>query len=307
MNTNRLRRTLLASLVVAAVAVPVSGAATRAGIPAPAAVVFDAGDTPQARYAANRVAVAEAARTAEAHGDRRRAGRLRALAAADRRLLAFDGHGTGRIVEVFGDLERARRIAVLVPGSDVNLDTYGGRFRRGAAALSAELGPDAAVVAWLGYDTPETVGPEVLTPGRADEAAPELRAFMGLLRSFNPDARMSALCHSYGSVVCGRAARGLDVTDLVLYGSPGTGADTAAGLGTAARVWVGRGADDWIARVPHVDVEVFGTKLGLGPDPSEPSFGARPFAAGDGGHGDYLEAGTVPLRSIARIVKGDVA
>ncbi|HEY9371397.1 alpha/beta hydrolase, partial [Streptomyces sp.] len=244
---------------------------------------------------------------AEAHGDRKRAGRLRALAAADRELLAFEGHGTGRIVEVFGDLEKARRIAVVVPGSDVNLDTYGGRFRRGAAALSAELGPDAAVVAWLGYDTPDTVGPEVLTPGRADEAAPELRAFISQLRTFNPDAAISALCHSYGSVVCGRAARGLDVTDLVLYGSPGTGADSAAALATPARVWAGRASGDWIASVPHAQVELFGTTLGLGPDPAEPGFGARPFAAGDGGHGDYLEAGTVPLRSIARIVKGELA
>ncbi|WP_418958258.1 alpha/beta hydrolase [Streptomyces tritici] len=301
MKTHRLRRTLLASLLVAAVAVPLSGAATRAAVPAPAALAFTAADRPAERYAANRTALAEAARLAAAHGDRRRATNLRALAGG--RLLAFDGRGRGRIAEVFGDLERARRIAVLVPGSDVRLDTYGGRFRRGAAALSARLGPDAAVVTWLGYDTPDTAGPEVLTPGRAEEAAPGLRAFVGLLRAFNADAPVAALCHSYGAVVCGRAARGLDVTDLVLYGSPGTGADTAAQLGTGARVWAGRASGDWVARLPHARVELFGTTLGLGPDPAEPAFGARRFAVGDGGHGDYLEPGGAGLRAIAALVE----
>ncbi|MFG2330069.1 alpha/beta hydrolase [Streptomyces sp. NPDC048604] len=301
MNTNRLRRTLLASLLVAAVAVPLSGAVTRAAVPAPDAVAFGPADRPAERYAANRLAVAEAARLAAGHGDRRRAASLRAL--AGRQLLAFDGRGRGRIVEVFGDLERARRIAVLVPGSDVRLDTYGGRFRRGAAALSERLGPDTAVVAWLGYDTPDTVGPEVLTPGRADDAAPRLRDFVALLRSFNPSARVSALCHSYGSVVCGRAAPGLGVTDLVLYGSPGTGADTAAALGTRARVWAGRASGDWVERLPHARVELFGTTLGLGPDPAEPAFGARPFAAGDGGHGDYLEPDGPALGAVAAIVE----
>ncbi|WP_406862225.1 alpha/beta hydrolase [Streptomyces sp. HUAS MG47] len=301
MKTNRLRRTLLASLLVAAVAVPLSGAATRATVPAPDAVVSGAADRPAQRYAAHRAAVAEAARLADGHGDRRRARNLRAL--ADSRLLAFDGRGRGRIVEVFGDLERARRIAVLVPGSDVRLDTYGGRFRRGAAALSARLGPDAAVVAWLGYDTPDTVGPEVLTPGRADTAAPGLRALVDLLRTFNPPARISALCHSYGAVVCGRAAHGLDVTDLVLYGSPGTGADTAAALGTRARVWASRASGDWVAHLPHANVDLLGTTLGLGPDPTEPAFGARPFATGPGGHGDYLERGSTGLRAMAAIVE----
>jgi hypothetical protein len=33
-------------------------------------------------------------------------------------------------------------------------------------------------------------------------------------------------------------------------------------------------------------------------------FGARIFAAGSGGHSDYLKPGSVPLRSIAAIVSG---
>jgi hypothetical protein len=52
-------------------------------------------------------------------------------------------------------------------------------------------------------------------------------------------------------------------------------------------------------RLPFVD-------LGLGStDPVSDEFGAHVFAAGDGGHSDYLEPGSVPLGNIARIVSGE--
>ncbi|WP_405396399.1 hypothetical protein [Microbispora hainanensis] len=47
----------------------------------------------------------------------------------------------------------------------------------------------------------------------------------------------------------------------------------------------------------------FGT-IGLGADPMAPGFGARIFAAGDGGHSDYLDDGSPALASIARILPG---
>jgi hypothetical protein len=162
------------------------------------------------------------------------------------------------------------------------------------------------VVAWLGYTTPATVSTTVTTTGRADEAAPALRAFLrDLRRVTGPHTRVALLCHSYGSVVCGRAADGLDVDDLVLLGSPGTGADSAAGLRTRARVWAARGTDDWVADVPHVSVGLFGTTLGFGTDPVSPSFGADVFAAGDGGHSDYFRPGSASLANLARIVLGE--
>ncbi|MEV6393980.1 alpha/beta hydrolase [Streptomyces sp. NPDC051907] len=302
MKTNRFRRGLLAALVIAAVAVPVSAAA-RPETPAPQPVAFGASATPEGRYAANRENAAEAARMAEDHGDRKRASRLRALAAPDRQLLAFDGRGSGRTVEVLGDLGRAERIAVLVPGADTSIDTYG-RLRAGATALHDRLGPSVAVVAWLGYETPGTISSDALTPERAEGAAPALRDFVRELRRHSPRAEVSALCHSYGSVVCAHAARGLDVDDLVLYGSPGTGFDSVAELGTGARVWAGRGGDDWIADVPHTSVELFGAEVGFGTDPVSPAFGARSFDAGDGGHSDYLRPGSESLAGIARIVRG---
>ncbi|MFS8199147.1 alpha/beta hydrolase (plasmid) [Streptomyces sp. CWNU-52B] len=304
----RLRRGLLAALVTAAVVVPVSAAATRPGIPAPAPAHIGTltATTLDRAYAANRTNAAEAARLAADHGDHGRASAVRGMADPARHFLSFDARGSGRAVEVLGDLTRADRLAVLVPGSDTTLDTYE-RFREGAAALHHRLGARAAVIAWLGYRTPGTISPEVLTMGRAEEAAPHLHAFIGELRTLNDHARISLLCHSYGTAVGAGAVSGLDVSDLVFIGSPGTGAESAADLRTTARVWAGRGADDWIGGVPHAQADLFGTTVGFGTDPVSAAFGARVFAAGDGGHSDYYRPGSESLENLARIVLGRTA
>ncbi|TXS10309.1 alpha/beta hydrolase, partial [Streptomyces sp. wa22] len=238
--SSRARRALLAALVTTSVALPVSGAARPAAVPAPApAVLAPLGTVTaselDARYAAGRLEIRAARDMATRHGDSRRAAALGDMAGPGRQFLTFDGRDGGRSAEVLGDLSRARRIAVLVPGAGVDLDHYG-RLRRGAQTLLDELGGGSAVVAWLGYRTPTTLGPSSLTAARADEAAPGLRAFVAELTTATPDARVTVLCHSYGSVVCARAASGLDVADIVLYGSPGTGAGSAAGLHTRATV-----------------------------------------------------------------------
>ncbi|MFF0161708.1 alpha/beta hydrolase [Streptomyces sp. NPDC005263] len=313
--------------------VPLSGAARPAiPAPAPAALGKVTATTLEDAYAANRANAERASRMADAHDDRARAATDRAMAALSRHFLTFDGRGAGRTAEVLGDLAHADRVAVLVPGSDTSLDTYD-RFRATATHLRTELnrqtaestatrtrtrtrtgtatgtgtgtGHRTAVVAWLGYETPATVSLTVATSGRAEQAAPRLREFIRQLRGIvGEKARLSLLCHSYGSVVCGRAAAGLDVDDIALVGSPGTGADTAAGLRTRARVWAARGADDWVGEVPHVKTDLFGTTVGFGTDPTSPSFGARVFAAGDGGHSDYFAPGSVSLTNLARIVLG---
>ncbi|WP_078851542.1 alpha/beta hydrolase [Streptomyces sp. NRRL S-237] len=299
----RLRRGLLAALVAAAVVVPVSAAASP-NVPAPAPATFSEDATPLSRYAANSANLAEAARTAEDADRPGRAARLRAMSAAGAaQFLTFDGRGKGRAVEVFGELESADRVAVLVPGSDTTLDTYE-RFRAGAVSLQQRLQaehPRSAVVAWLGYDTPGTVSTTVLSADRADDAAAELAPFLRRLRVISgPGARLSLLCHSYGSVVCARTVTGSAVGDVVLFGSPGTGAGSARELPTAARVWAGRGSEDWIGNVPHVRLG----DIGFGTDPVDPAFGARVFDAGAVGHSDYLKPGTESLDSLAAIVLG---
>ncbi|MEV7220218.1 alpha/beta hydrolase [Streptomyces sp. NPDC093681] len=306
------RRAGCAALIAGAVALPLSGAA-RPEIPAPvpAALAAPTAATLEKAYAANRANAAQASRMAADHGDRHRAAADRAMAAPSRHLLAFDGRGAGLVTEVLGDLAHAGRVAVLVPGSDTSIDTYG-RFRAAALALHRQLVADApagtrtAVVAWLGYETPGTVSTTVATTGRADRAAPGLRDLVDDLRRIaGPDTRVALLCHSYGSVVCARAADGLDVADIALVGSPGTGADTAAGLRADARIWAGRGADDWVEHVPHVSADLFGTTVGFGTDPVSPDFGARVFDAGDGGHSDYFDTGSLSLTNLTRIALGE--
>lgn len=311
--TGRWRRTLLAALVAGAVVIPLSAAAQpEIPAPAPAALAPLTPATLDEAYAANRADAEAASRMAAAHGDKHRAAMDHAMADPARRLLAFDGRDSGRVAEVFGDLAHADRIAVLVPGSDTSLDSYD-RFRATAVALSRQLTRDAqgtgtAVVAWLGYRTPGTVSTTVLTTGRAEQAAPHLREFIRELRGVTgARSHVALLCHSYGSVVCGRAAAGLDVDDIALLGSPGTGADSAEALRTRARVWAARGGDDWVADVPHLSADLFGTTVGFGTDPVSPAFGARVFAAGDGGHSDYFKPGSVSLANLARIVLGETS
>ncbi|WP_371790161.1 alpha/beta hydrolase family protein [Streptomyces sp. NBC_01471] len=309
-HSSRLRRALLTALVTASVAVPVSGAARPAAVPAPAPTALAPLRTvaPAAlavRYATTRSDIRAAGREALANGDPGRSRSLRAMARPGRSFLSFDGRAGGHTAEVFGDLSRARRIAVLVPGSDTGLDEYG-RLLAGATALRRQLGDGAAVVAWLGYAAPATVSTDVLTTGRADDAAPVLRHFVRELGRAAPAARISLLCHSYGSVVCGRAAAGLDVAGIVLYGSPGAGRGSAAALRTRATVWAARGRHDWIADVPHVRIPLPFVTVGLGADPVAAGFGARVFDAGDGGHSDYLKPGSLSLANLARIVSGQV-
>ncbi|MER6078462.1 alpha/beta hydrolase [Streptomyces sp. NPDC001833] len=313
----RLRRTLLATLLTVAVVLPLS-AAVRPRIPAPPPAALPARLTPAGlatAYDANRENAAEAARMAAAHGDLSRAAADRVLASPARHLLRFDARGDGQVTEVLGDLPHATHVAVLVPGSDTTLDTFA-RFHAAAESLYRRLAHEApggtrtAVVAWLGYRAPATISTTVLTTARAGQAAPHLRAFLRELRTLTASepAAVALLCHSYGTVVCARAApglTGLGVTDIALVGSPGTGADSAAALRTSARVWAARGADDWIAEVPHVSADLFGTTVGFGTDPVSPSFGARVFAAGPGGHSDYFTPGSASLANLTRIVLGE--
>ncbi|MDF5757677.1 alpha/beta hydrolase [Spongiactinospora sp. TRM90649] len=256
------------------------------------------------RYDAGRRAVVAAERVAAANGDRWRAGMLRAMADPARHYLSFDGRDGGRVVEVVGDLATAERIAVLVPGSDTNLDKYG-LLRGGSVRLAERLGPRSAVVAWLGYRTPSVLSLAALTPGRAEEAAPALRAFTRELAAARPAARISLVCHSYGAVVCAKAAPGVGdaAAAVVLYGSAGVAAGHVAALRTRAAVWTGRAARDWIGNVPHVSVRLPFAEVGFGRDSVSPAFGARVFAAGGGGHSDYLRPG-LALENIARIVMG---
>ncbi|MFF3493836.1 alpha/beta hydrolase [Streptomyces sp. NPDC002795] len=228
------------------------------------------------------------------------------LLAHDRRILAFDPRGRGQVAEVYGDLEAARHVSVIVPGSDIDLGTFDrardvyGTPAGMARSLHRATGGQTAVVAWAGYTTPVGLGPDAATGRLAEAGAPRLARFaQGLTAAGAP--KPTVFCHSYGSVVCGLAASRLPAADLVALGSPGLRADSVAELHTRARVWAARDDGDWIGKVPNV--ELFG--LGHGTDPTDPSFGARRVPAERAqGHTGYFAPGTDSLSAFADIATG---
>jgi hypothetical protein len=236
---------------------------------------------------------------------RSRIARYEELLGPGRQILAFDPRGRGQVAEVYGDLVSAEHVSVVVPGSDMDLDTFDrSKDRYGtpagmARSLRATAGSGTAVVAWVGYTTPVGLGPDAATGRLAEAGAPRLTRFVqGLTASGTP--RPAVFCHSYGSVVCGLAAPQLTASDLVVLGSPGMRADSVADLHTTARVWAAKDDSDWIDDVPNV--ELFG--LGHGEDPADPGFGARhvPAERADG-HTGYFVPGTDSLQAFAAIAE----
>ncbi|MFE2029403.1 alpha/beta hydrolase [Streptomyces hygroscopicus] len=277
------------------------------------------------RYRANRVALAQA-RTAERKrmDDPRltplgradaaqRMHRYQDLLRAGRQIFSFDPSGAGRAAEVFGDLAHANRVSIVVPGVDTNILTFEktGRPYTATVGMARALyenershAPDikTAVIAWADYTSPAGIGMDAATGKLAAQGAVRLRAVVNALPSLS---RVSLMCHSYGSVVCGIAARDLPpkVTDIAVAGSPGMRAAHVSDLGTSARVWAMRDSGDWIEDIPHLE---FGG-LGHGADPVSSGFGARVLsAAGADGHAGYFEPGTTSLDNFARVGIGAV-
>ena len=261
-----------------------------------------------ARYAADARSIGTAERTAARDGDTQLTGALATL--RTKQVLFFNPNGQGVTAMVIGNLATATRVAILVPGADTTLATFFSRGSSspggGAEALAAEAhrldpGERLAIIAWLGYPTPATLSPAVMTSGDAGQGAQALRPLVTALARRGD--QVTLLCHSYGSVVCGLAAPRLPVTDIAVFGSPGMDASSVASLHTRARVWAGQESGDPIKDVPHI--RLFG--LGFGADPTSPGFGARVFAAGTGGHSGYLDPGSVSLRNLTHIALGDSA
>ncbi|WP_432148381.1 alpha/beta hydrolase [Streptomyces sp. bgisy029] len=275
------------------------------------------------RYHANRLALKRAAAvekrrtydealSPDGRGEAaRRMARFRSMLAKDRQILAFDPSGRGRAAEVFGDLERAARVSVVVPGVDTDLLTLERSHRVNSAPVgmakslyaaerAASPGTRTAVIAWADYTAPAGLGMDAALGVLAAEGALRLNA---LVKALPGTSAVSLFCHSYGSVVCGVAAdKAPDrVADIAVAGSPGMRAESAARLDTDARIWAMRDRNDWIRDVPHLE---FGG-IGHGADPVDPAFGARLVsAAGAAGHSGYFEPGTESLGNFAAIGVG---
>ncbi|GAB3363481.1 alpha/beta hydrolase [Modestobacter lapidis] len=205
-----------------------------------------------------------------------------------------------------GDLDTAAAVAVLVPGILTSPDDDLAGLTSDAAgvataAKAAAPGLAVATVAWLGYRTPATV---LAAPSSqlAQRGGPALdRALDGWAAARTAPgsplpARTTVVAHSYGTLVASRAAQapGQLATDaLVLLGSPGTEALTAADL-EAAEV---HGA--WSPADPISWSGWFGR------GPVSPWFGDTPLPTEvTQGHTEYYDPDRVTLAAIGEVVAG---
>ncbi|MEV6111576.1 alpha/beta hydrolase [Streptomyces sp. NPDC052109] len=275
------------------------------------------------RYRANHIALDQQRKvekkrmhdsrlSAAGHQDAgRRMHRYESLLTPGRQILAFDPEGSGRIAEVFGNLNEAQRISVVVPGVDTDLLTFQKTSRQYTAPVGMAKALYAAertqspmtrtaVIAWADYTAPDGLGVDAATGLRAEDGAVRLNALLGGLPGRAP---VTMVCHSYGSVVCGVAAHAMPrrVTDIAVAASPGMRVSSASHLGTGARVWAMRDATDWIQDVPYLELG----GLGHGADPVSSAFGARVLSARDAqGHAGYFQPGTDSLRNLADVAVG---
>src|SRR5690606_21539397 len=141
------------------------------------------------RYRANRFALAKAREVERerlhderltAEGKRqaaRRLNRLEALMRPGRHILAFDPSGPGRVAEVIGNLRKAERVSVVVPGADTDLLTFQRTHRKYSAPVGmarslyaaqrdAAPGTRTAVIAWADYTAPSGLGMDAATAMR---------------------------------------------------------------------------------------------------------------------------------------------
>ncbi|AXG79677.1 alpha/beta hydrolase [Streptomyces paludis] len=222
-------------------------------------------------------------------------------------LLGFSTESDGRAIVAIGNPDTARHTAVLVPGTNSQLENFGGQIDRvnklqnAAGDRSVGKGRDVSVIAWLGYNAPE-YNNSIVTQERALAGAPDLRDFTHGLRAGHEGAptHLTVLAHSYGSTTAGAAdagGRGLDADDMVVVGSPGLTVGRAEQLHIDPRhLWVGAASND------HISNHASG--LTLGPDPKDPGFGAQRMYVDTGGHSGYWDDGSLSLENQGRIIAG---
>ena len=226
---------------------------------------------------------------------------------------AFAG-GEGRAIVALGDPDSADNIGIVVPGITNRLDNFEKTLSKAAnlretvfRRMGAPVSDRTSTIAWLGYDTPESVA-DAVDPGEAMAGAKYLKEFVGSLRRLRegesgaehyPNPLISIFAHSYGSPTSALAAiRGMKVDNLAFLGAPGAIAPNAKLLFGAKNVWAGRSWDDGIKLAT---ISPF-----LGRDPMEPSFGAKYIPTGLKrlGHSDYFMLRTKSLDNLANILTG---
>ncbi|CAN5836668.1 hypothetical protein BH23ACT12_BH23ACT12_15910 [soil metagenome] len=148
-------------------------------------------------------------------------------------LLDFDSEFAnydGRAVVALGNPDTADRTGVVVPGITNDLGNFGSTLEKAANlrhAVHREYGLAAktATVAWLGYDTPQSLI-DGMDRREAKDGARRLQSFLDSMGAARAAAGQKAgsitvFGHSYGSSTSALAvARGMKVDNLALVGSP---------------------------------------------------------------------------------------
>jgi len=182
------------------------------------------------------------------------------LAAADRehstaQLVGLGRHDGAVVAGIsFGDLDRARTVAVLIPGmnSDIHqLDDPYDAFARLRSEQAAQAS-DTALVSWSGYRAPGML--EELSMTRAHRGARELADFLDSVsrsRSGISVERLVVIGHSYGSTTAAEALKLVDrpVSAFVTLGSAGLAVGTAREDLAATEVYATHANGDNIAQV----------------------------------------------------------
>jgi len=255
----------------------------------------------------------------------------KSLAGAEVLLMVYkpiDFGGQGRAAIAIGNPDTAEDTAVLVPGA-TNSVADGWLSSNEIANLYTETraaagtGGDVAVLAWMGYDAPDSiVDPRVAQTALARKGGALLAADVNALNTTHRggSSHVTMVGHSYGSTTVADAAAGygMRADDIVLVGSPGTDmARTASDfhLPDNGHVYVGSAATDPVTKIagiprhaPVLPIE----PIGLGADPAADGYGSTRFKAEVPGwtwqfgsdHDDYFESGSESLYSMTDVTSG---
>jgi len=237
-----------------------------------------------------------------------------------------DFRGQGRAAIAIGDPDTADNTAVLVPGATSSVadgwlssNEIANLYTETRAATGA--GRDVCVLAWMGYDAPDSiVDPRVAQTTLARQGGALLAADVNALNTTHRGgpSHVTVLGHSYGTTTVADAAAGygMRADDIVLVGSPGTDmARTASDfhLPDGGHVYVGSAATDPVTTVAGMPRSVLPIEaMGLGADPAADGFGSIRFKAEVPGwtwqfgndHDDYFESGSESLYSMTDITSG---
>jgi hypothetical protein len=239
----------------------------------------------------------------------------------ERSLLSMDDAGQGKTSIVIGNLKTADYVTYLVPGMFYTVDGDVKDFTDAAAYLytqqnlwlnrvdpvpSGETQKTVAVVAWMGYQTPDltNIGSLNLAFKGRDALAHAIEGLDAQRAGNVPYTTIVA--HSYGSTAAMLMLNQYDfsVDALAMVGSPGSSVQSVSDLNVRhGNVFVGSAAWD-----PVPNSAFFGN------DPASKSFGAKTLGVSGGtdpitgkaldasiGHNDYFTKGTEAMRNFALI------